>query len=469
MPIIQLPYHSNSTRIFNAIRDLPYPCWLDSGKPKSHSGRYDIMAAAPSKRWVSQAGITKIMGYQYSMEGEIHREYTLSTTQEPPLSLLKSASQALIEEQHSNSLNLPFIGGIISYFSYNLGHELLSIERHSTHECNIPNMAAGLYKWAIVQDHHQQQCWMVAFSSCSESLLKHIQARIRSASTDTPNTFSLGTLHSHLSEQAYYQKIAAIHEYIRAGDCYQVNFAQRFSASYEGDPYEAYLQLREAMASPFSAYMGLDNHQHILSLSPERFLKINHREVLTQPIKGTAARSQDHNIDQRNAQELQDSSKNRAENVMIVDLLRNDLGKNCQPGSIKVPRLFALESFPNVHHLVSNVTGTLAAEKSPLDVFEGCFPGGSITGAPKKRAMEIIESLESCQRSIYCGSIAYINADGHIDSNIAIRTIACDGDTLHCWGGGGIVADSEATEEYKESLTKINTILETLKTFTSKE
>ena len=154
------------------------------------------------------------------------------------------------------------------------------------------------------------------------------------------------------------------------------------------------------------------------------------------------------------------STKNRAENLMIVDLLRNDLGKTCQPGSIRVPKLFALESFPNVHHLVSTVTGKLREDESPLSLLRGCFPGGSITGAPKKRAMEIIETLETCRRSVYCGSIGYISSTGRMDTNIAIRTILADGDKLHCWGGGGIVADSNAESEFQEILDKIRVLIE---------
>ena len=213
--------------------------------------------------------------------------------------------------------------------------------------------------------------------------------------------------------------------------------------------------------------MDLGENQAILSLSPERLLSIQQQEALTQPIKGTIARDSIQEIDKANADTLQASIKNRAENLMIVDLLRNDLGKNCIAGSIKVPQLFKLESYPNVHHLVSSITGTIKKEVSALDVFEGCFPGGSITGAPKKRAMEIIEELEECQRSVYCGSIAYINAKGDMDSNITIRTIACDGEKLYCWGGGGIVADSTIEEEYNESLTKINALLEGLALFST--
>ena len=182
----------------------------------------------------------------------------------------------------------------------------------------------------------------------------------------------------------------------------------------------------------------------------------------TKPIKGTVLRGKTVEEDQENAIRLLNSDKDRAENLMIVDLLRNDLGKSCIAGSIKVPKLFDLESFPNVHHLVSTVTGSVKTDYSPLRLLEGCFPGGSITGAPKKRSMEIIDELEPVQRSIYCGSIGYICASNQMDTNIAIRTVIADNTALHCWGGGGIVADSDANSEFEESMNKIRLILDTL-------
>tara|TARA_B110001452_G_scaffold266895_1_gene274976 strand:- start:1528 stop:2160 length:633 start_codon:yes stop_codon:yes gene_type:complete len=203
-------------------------------------------------------------------------------------------------------------------------------------------------------------------------------------------------------------------------------------------------------------------------MSPERFLKISPQAstntllVETKPIKGTMPRGKSAMEDQNNEDILRNSQKDRAENVMIVDLLRNDISKNCTPGTVKTPLLFALESFPNVHHLVSTVTGELASESSPLRLLRDCFPGGSITGAPKKRAMEIIEELEPLRRSVYCGSIGYLSANNHMDMNIAIRTMVASKAVMHCWGGGGIVADSVADNEFTESLDKIRLLLNTL-------
>jgi para-aminobenzoate synthetase component I len=467
MPPISLPYHSDSSIIFNAIRTLPYCCWLDSGKPNSRSGRYDIMTARPRQRWISKAGITTI-DENLSNEEQASAPKILST--EAPLTLINKASKTLTIKYAANNdhttHNLPFAGGILAYFSYALGREQIGIEQGSPSHCQLPDMVAGLYEWAIIQDHQLKVCYLSFLPDCAKTTLAEIQALVESISTQEPaKAFKMGVLHSNTSAQEYYGKIAQINDYIHAGDCYQVNFSQCFSANYQGDPYTAYLNLRHKMASPFSAFMDIGENQAVMSLSPERLLQTQGNKVLTQPIKGTVARNNNHDIDQNNALALQASDKNRAENLMIVDLLRNDLGKNCIPGSIQVPALFALESYPNVHHLVSSVTGVIAEGKTALDVFQGCFPGGSITGAPKKRAMEIIEELENCQRSIYCGSIAYINVNGDMDSNITIRTIACDGQKLYCWGGGGIVADSKADEEYQESLTKIGAILRILEEF----
>ncbi len=479
--ISEIAYSADSSTIFSAIRNLPFACWLDSGKPNSHSGRYDIITAQPSQRWVTHGNTTSIFHYCYD-----HTEYNRPNQQyyeqeadhhsrANPFDLLKIASQALhVSEDNDQSQEqenpLPFYGGIISYFAYELGYDLHHITpdiEETEQTAQLPDMVAGLYDWAIIQDHELHKSYFVSLNQDKRQNYIN-KARLESLIADdqglkTPK-FAIRQLQQQTSKESYFDKINQIHQYILNGDCYQVNLSQSFHTPYEGDPYEAYIDLRNAMASPFSAFMDLGG-QTIMSLSPERLLQIHQQSVLTQPIKGTMARHKNKEIDQKNADTLLNSEKNRAENLMIVDLLRNDLGKNCIPGSIDVPALFELKSYPNVHHLVSSVTGRMDKDKTALDVLKGCFPGGSITGAPKKRAMEIIRELEDHKRSIYCGSIAYINHLGDMDSNITIRTIACDGENLYCWGGGGIVADSEAKEEYQESLTKIDTILDVLTTF----
>ncbi|MEZ5501956.1 MAG: anthranilate synthase component I family protein [Halioglobus sp.] len=233
-------------------------------------------------------------------------------------------------------------------------------------------------------------------------------------------------------------------------------------ARYRGDPWAAYRALRPLAAAPFAAYLTLAQDAALLCLSPERFLSLHGHRVETSPIKGTRPRDTDPQADALARADLRASQKDRAENLMIVDLLRNDLGRSCVPGSIHVDRLFEVQSYPTVHHLVSTISGELQAGRNAMDLLRDSFPGGSITGAPKRRAMEIIAELEPDERSVYCGSVVYISADGRMDSNIAIRSLLCHDSTVRCWGGGGIVADSVCEEEYRESCDKVVKFLRAL-------
>ncbi|WP_445947087.1 aminodeoxychorismate synthase component I, partial [Shewanella sp.] len=276
-----------------------------------------------------------------------------------------------------------------------------------------------------------------------------------------------------LTQAQYNEKFAKVQQYLLSGDCYQINLTQRFSASYKGDEWQAYQALSKANSAPFSAFIRLENHS-LLSISPERFIKLDGDMLSTKPIKGTQPRGNTVLEDERNAKRLQDSEKDRAENVMIVDLLRNDISKVAQAGTVAVPQLFAIESFPAVHHLVSTVTAKIKPKFTATDVLHAAFPGGSITGAPKIRAMEIIEELEPSRRSLYCGSIGYISQNGNMDTSITIRTLVAEkadinssaDNQLYCWAGGGIVADSIAGAEYQESFDKVSKILPVLSQFT---
>lgn len=290
---------------------------------------------------------------------------------------------------------------------------------------------------------------------------------------DTQSFHLTSSWQSNMDKASYIEKFNKVQSYLLSGDCYQINLAQRFSAQYQGDEFEAYLALKSANKAPFSAFIRLNNAA-ILSVSPERFLQLSQGKVQSKPIKGTMPRSDNKVQDAKNAEILRHSSKDNAENLMIVDLLRNDISKSCQAGSVKVPKLFDIESFPAVHHLVSTVEGTLASDKHATDLLRGAFPGGSITGAPKIRAMEIIEELEPHRRSVYCGSIGYLSNCGTMDTSITIRTLICqpsklpsntsihDEKMIHCWAGGGLVADSTAESEYQETFDKVNCILPVL-------
>jgi para-aminobenzoate synthetase component 1 len=258
---------------------------------------------------------------------------------------------------------------------------------------------------------------------------------------------------------AYAGHFARVQAWIRAGDCYQINLARRFSVAATGDPWAAYLELRRLSPAPFAAYLNTPAGL-VLSSSPERFLRLVGDAVQTQPIKGTRPRGSDPEEDRRLAGELAASAKDLAENLMIVDLLRNDLGRTCAPGTIAVPRLFEVQTYPRVHHLVSTVTGRLAPGTDALNLLRGCFPGGSITGAPKIQAMQIIDTLEGERRGAYCGTVAYLGFDGSLDSNILIRTLVHARGELRFWAGGGIVADSDCAGEWQEIAVKASAMCE---------
>ena len=418
--------------------------FLDSGNPTSERGRYDILTAAPEQVW---------------------HLATNSTSSESFFAELEQAQQTHALDEHPKH---PFTGGIMGQFSYDLGKTLETLPCTSIKDINYPIAWAGLYLWAVIVDHHDQQSTLVIHPALAEAKKHAIEQLLTrgDATNDSEanHRFSLTrSFNKDTSEVDYKKAIARIHDYIYAGDCYQVNFTQRFSSEYRGDPWAAYCALRKASPTPFSAFMEND-FGHVLSLSPERLLSVTSKKVTTQPIKGTEPRFSDPAADQAAAQSLLASEKNRAENLMIVDLLRNDLSKVCALNSVKVPKLFELQSYQNVHHLVSTIEGQLPDSTSNIELLKACFPGGSITGAPKIRAMEIIDELESHLRSIYCGSVGYLSFDGKMDMNITIRTLLCEQNKVYCWAGGGIVSDSTADSEYQESLNKVANLLHCLET-----
>ena len=441
LTIVELPYTADSSTLYSRLRSLAHPVFLDSAKPYSPQGRYDIISAQP---------ITVLQ----------------DNSDEPQQQhFFKRLEQALsqLSSDVANPQQFPFIGGAIGYFSYDLGRQLENLPSQAHNDATTPLAITGIYTWAIINDHQNQQTQIVAHPQADTALIAKVQSLLQQPVADA--TFSLNQrgFEPCMSKPEYQQAFAQVQAYIQAGDCYQINLAQRFCATFSGDAWQAYLALREVTAAPFSAFMEWGNNA-VLSLSPERFIQSVNQQVSTAPIKGTRKRSSDKSQDQALAEELINSPKDRAENLMIVDLLRNDLGKNCKAGSISVEKLFELQSFETVHHLVSTINGELKDDKHPLDLLAGSFPGGSITGAPKVRAMEIIEELETHRRSVYCGAIGYISCDGHMDTNIAIRTLTCSDNNIHCWAGGGIVADSVCEEEYQECFSKVGKILDTLQT-----
>ncbi|RNF52142.1 aminodeoxychorismate synthase component I [Marinomonas hwangdonensis] len=462
---ISLPYQASLLSFFSAVRDLPFPALLDSNHQHFPDTQYDILVANPLACVHPDQQKEPITWYTKPL-------YELSHT-DNPLTLLNELMSAICQEPWAKSApkNVPFVGGLLGYYGYESGHFVEQLPDTVEHDILLDSLNVGLYAWAVVTSHQQKTTQLVLSPWCDSDCVADLINRFTSACDDVlvkqelnqVNTFSLQTpFLSNMTAEDYANKFAQVQEYIQSGDCYQVNLAQRFTSTYQGDTFSAYQTLREACPTPFAAYMELSDNQSVLSHSPERFLLCDQGRVESKPIKGTVARGKTPEEDQANADWLVSSTKDRAENLMIVDLLRNDLGRTCLTGSIKVPKLFALESFANVHHLVSTVEGRIDQADQAIRVFHHSFPGGSITGAPKIRAMQIIDELEPHERSVYCGAIVYFSANGQMDSSITIRTLVADHGKLHCWAGGGLVADSQCEQEYQETFTKVGKLTHTL-------
>ena len=456
--IQELPYFEDSAALFLPWADRSWSVFLDSGYPHSRQGRYDIIAADPVKTLITRGCVTEIR------EGE-----SVELSPEDPFHLVQQA----LDTPGTSVAEMPFCGGAIGYFGYDLARRIEKLPELSANVEAIPDMVVGIYDWAVIVDHVERRTHLVGRGN-SRILEKRWPHLVKSFSQIQTLGWRLGDFQIHeapranLDQRAYGEAFQKIQRYIEEGDCYQVNLALRFSAPSSGNPWVAYQYLRTYNPAPFSAYLNYPEVQ-VLSSSPERFLKVKEGAVETKPIKGTRPRAQDVVGDARQVLELQDSLKDRAENLMIVDLLRNDIGKNCVAGSVHVPKLFEIESYATVHHMVSTVRGKLVPEHGALDLLRGSFPGGSITGAPKIRAMEIIEELEPNRRGLYCGSICYIGYDGNMDSNIAIRTLVHSGNTVRFWAGGGIVADSEVDLEYQECHHKAAALLHLIEKFRQRD
>lgn len=443
----ELPYHSDSIVVFNRLRQLPGAVFLDSAHPFTTAGRYDIMAASPELTCTFDP---------YDADRQSIRSFFDEQREQHD----RFCGQVL-----NPSEDIPFCGGIIGYLSYDTGRRLEHLADDSEFQTGgLTSSHLAYHPWCVLQDHLLRRCLFIALPHVPRTDREQVLNILRDPLITGPEeeAFELLTpFTANISEEDYRDTLHRIQHYILEGDCYQVNFAQRFTSRYRGNPWAAYAHLRTEAAASFSAYMDLGDSA-LLSMSPEQFVRLRGSHVQTRPIKGTRARGSNPATDDLLAQELRNSAKDRAENLMIVDLLRNDLGKCCEPGSIRVDQLFESVQLPNVHHLVSTISGELSAGKNAFDLLADCFPGGSITGAPKHRAMQIIDELEAYARGAYCGSVVYVSACGSMDSNIAIRSVQCTQGEITCWGGGGIVADSEWQMEYQETHDKVGNLLRAL-------
>jgi para-aminobenzoate synthetase component I len=470
MALIQLdlPY-ADGAYWLTQVRHLPWPMLLESGRVDtvekqssvdeevSLGARFDIVVADPVAKIIHRRPYT-----------EVHA-HTVERNEDDPFAVIK---RWLHPHEVARVAEMPFAGGALGYFSYDLGRSIEPMPELAAQDMPLPELLVGIYDWAIVADHHLRRCQLVSHTRFIEPAALqglHKQLLQKPYNPDVQPFTVHGDIAHNMDKSYYAQAFQKVKNYIRAGDCYQINLAQRLAVKVSGDAWQAYDRFRQLSKAPFMAYLQVDDGQgfpfEVLSMSPERFLQVTENKVETRPIKGTRPRHSDADLDKQEAEALASSIKDRAENLMIVDLLRNDIGKVCEIGSVKVDALFRLQRFTNVHHLVSIVRGVLANGYHALDLLRGCFPGGSITGAPKLRAMEIIEELEPHRRGIYCGSIGYIGFDGSMDTNIAIRTAVICNQTMTFYAGGGVVADSDCDREYQETLDKASQFLKLVAQF----
>lgn len=435
----------NAFEIFTIFRDEKDSFVLDSAMDKEKLGRYSFISSNPFK----------ILKYKNSSENP-----------------LDSFREELNKYKTVNNTHLPFVGGAVGYLSYDIGNYIEKLPRTAIDDMNVYDLYFGLYDHAIVIDHLEEKTYIATPDLDIEKeklIMERLELKILEADKNGVDSICYEEkevepikLKSNFTKNEFEKSVQRVKDYIRSGDIYQANLTQRFSGKTTLSSYELYRDLRRISPAPFGAYLNFDDF-NILSNSPERFIKCIDRKIETRPIKGTRPRGRTEEEDLRLQEELINSEKDRAELLMIVDLERNDIGRISKIGSVKVPELFVIEPYANVNHLVSTVVGTLKDGKDAVDVIKATFPGGSITGAPKIRSMEIIDELEPTQRNVYTGSIGYIGFNGDMDLNIAIRTIVKKEDEVYFQVGGGMTWGSNPKDEYQETLDKAKSIMRALR------
>lgn len=446
----------NSFELFAIFKDRPYSFFLDSGMDYQKLGQYSFIGFDPFLIFESKNDKVNI----YKTEsGDI------VTSCGNPFDQLR---EVLDIYRLNYQTDLPFVGGAVGFLSYDLCHHIEKLPRQAKDDTNIPDCFLGLFDGIIIIDHKQKEVFIasVGIRGKEEDIIKTIENEIHyGEELGVAIQISEGSvsdkLEANLQNDEYLNAIQKIKDYIKSGDVYQVNMTQRFECNTKASPFELYAKLRKINPAPFASFINYGKG-YIVSSSPERFIKIKNGTIETRPIKGTCPRGATQEEDQRNKETLLSSEKNKAELLMIVDLERNDIGRIAKPGTVKVTELFHLETYATVHHLVATVTGDICEGYDVIDCLKATFPGGSITGAPKIRAMEIIDELEPTTRNVYTGSIGYIGFDGNADLSIVIRTILCKDNKAYFQVGGGIVWDSEAELEYQESLDKAKALIKVL-------
>ncbi|TCO74397.1 aminodeoxychorismate synthase component I [Marinisporobacter balticus] len=444
----------NSFQIYSLFKDEPYSFFLDSGMDHEKLGKYSFIGFDPFLIFKSK-----------NNRIDICENGITSTFYGDPFKKLREIFSTYAMDYKTD---LPFIGGAVGYLGYDLCHHIEKLPRTAIDDINIPDCYFGLYDGVIIIDHVKNTVSIAALGikDREKTIIANIENIIKETEK-TGVTLSIQkknnpvTLKSNFEKEDYMKAINKIKDYIKAGDIYQANMTQRFECTLEESPFELYAKLREINPAPFASFIDFGEGQ-IVSSSPERFIQIKENIIETRPIKGTRPRGNTHEEDMKNREELLSSEKDKAELLMIVDLERNDLGKISKTGSVKVTELFHLEAYPTVYHLVATVIGKMKDDLHIIDCIKSAFPGGSITGAPKIRAMEIIDALEPTQRNVYTGSIGYIGFNGSVDLNIVIRTILCKDKKAYFQVGGGIVWDSDANLEYEETLHKAKALIKAL-------
>lgn len=433
---ISLPYIESSTEAFENFLELPFPIFLDSSSSERGVKGKDIFSAQPSRIFIASGDHYQIL----DAHGLI-------------IDSGDDATSKLIDFEKKQVGNLM---GYVGYHSRDLDFRIESGKKRL-----LPDICIATYPWRIESNHQSMESHLIYLEDemPSEELDIILDLLGRGKIQNHQIQAILTQCLSNFTKNSYQQAFEKIKHYIEDGDCYQVNLAQRFASEFKGDSWAHYMTLKTQSPAPYCCFFHTP-YGDILSFSPELFLSIKtNGEIISQPIKGTRKRNKDKQLDEAARQALINSEKDKAENLMIVDLIRNDLSKSAEINSVKVDELFRIESFSNVHHMVSQVRAQKREDVSHLQVLLNAFPGGSITGAPKQRAMEIINELEPDAREIYCGAIGYLFNDGNMEFNISIRSIVIHEGMLYCWGGGGIVADSDANEEYQESIAKISNLV----------
>ena len=451
---------------FEPFHGYRYSFFLDSGMDPQRLGRYSFIGNDPFLVMTSRGNQVTLMrqdeqqierGNPFDVLGRLLETYRLDSFPAP----------------------IPFWGGAVGYLSYDLCHFVERLPSTAIDDLQLPESYFAFYDAILAFDNLEGRAYIVStgFPELGESRrlkrakvrLEEIKGWLSSPCPSTPEADfrsaegkAKAVLKSNFTPEGYMKAVDRVRQYIAAGDVFQVNISQRFETDLTTPPYELYRRLRQINPAPFASYLNFDEVT-IVSASPERFLRVDGDWVETRPIKGTRPRGKDSVADAMLAEELTQSSKDRAENVMIVDLERNDLGRVCQYGTVRVTELAILETFPTVFHLTSTVVGRLCSNKNRIDLLKATFPGGSITGAPKVRAMEIIDELEPTRRSVYTGAIGYLSFGNNLDLNIVIRTFLIKDGKAYFQVGGGIIYDSDAEAEYVETLDKAKALIQALR------